>query len=436
MGEVNLCLQTVVLCAGLALRSVAAAGASPQPLAGLTDEQVKAFERGREVFEAKWIPAPGPAGSRDGLGPFFHANSCAACHPGGGRGPMPGAGIGMPALLFRPGLEGEEDVPDYGTQLAPLAVPGVKPEGQVDIAWKPEPVRLADGTSVEMQRPIVIPKEWNYAPPPAGLRLSGRLGNALFGDGLLAAIPVKAIMAQADPEDKNADGISGRPNEESTWDGARPAEFIPSRFGWKAAMPTLRRQVSAALAQDMGLTNSFHPMAGTEGPELDDPPRGGHGEGLEASDADVRALVAFVRYLAPPEPRGQTTEEATRGRETFSRLGCAACHTPEWTTGQVAGVPALSGKTIHPFTDLLLHDMGEDLADHRPEAGATGVEWRTAPLWGLGADAAPRLLHDGRARTVQEAILWHGGEAKSARDAFTRLPAVDRAALLSYLGTL
>lgn len=348
-------------------------------------------------------------------------------------------------LLFRLGKDNEDEVGDYGGQLAPHAVNGVKPEGDVAISWQEVPMKLDDGTVVPLRRPKFTPNGWNYLQPPPDLKISPRLAGPLFGLGLLAAIPEKDILANADPEDKNGDGISGRPNQESTWDGPDPSGNITARFGWKAWMPTLRRQITAALNFDMGITNEFHDMSSFGIPDIGEFPSGGHGSRTEASGDDVRGLVAFVRFLEPPPRRKEADPEVLRGAGIFNAAGCAACHIGEWKTGEVrdlrdfrggSRIDVLSGKTIHPYTDLLLHDLGPDLADGRPEGEASGAEWRTAPLWGVGASASQKLLHDGRARNPQEAILWHNGEAAGAKRNFSALPAADRAALLAFLDSL
>jgi CxxC motif-containing protein (DUF1111 family) len=231
-------------------------------------------------------------------------------------------------------------------------------------------------------------------------------------------------------------------NLEETWEGRYPAKDVAGRFGWKAWMPTLLRQVCDALGEDMGLTNVFHPRDVTlaQSDALGDYARGGHGALFEAGGSDPGSLAAYTRYLAPP-PRPEPADAATvQGGALFDALRCSACHRAELETGPAGGVNPLSGQTIRPFTDLLLHDLGPGLADGRPEGKATGSEWRTAPLWGLGATVNESgeglLLHDGRARSLEEAILWHGGEGERSAEAFKALAAEERAALLLYLRSL
>lgn len=328
----------------------------------------------------------------------------------------------------------------YGSQLSPLAVPGVKPEGGVKVTWAREQGYFADGAAWSLRIPAYAAEGWNFGPAAPDVQFSPRLAPALHGLGLLEAVPDEVIAGRADPGDRDGDGISGRMNLEETWDGPDPARDVPGRFGWKAWMPTLQRQVCGALGEDMGLTNVFQPHDTTpaQSDALGDYAQGGHGNVYEVSGRDHDRLTAYVRYLAPPPTPGDPV--SLRGNALFSSAGCGSCHVPELKTGVIPGVGALSGRTIHPLTDLLLHDMGDGLADARPEAKASGREWRTAPLWGLGAavneDGTGLLLHDGRARSIEEAILWHGGEGEKSREAFLAMPAADRGAFVGFLKSL
>jgi CxxC motif-containing protein (DUF1111 family) len=248
---------------------------------------------------------------------------------------------------------------------------------------------------------------------------SGRIGPAVFGLGLIEAIPEDAILAHADPQDADGDGISGR--AQRVRDPATGREVL-GRFGWKAAKPSIAAQSATALAQELGVTGS---------------------------DADVAALVRYVKALAVPARRDWTAPTVREGERLFADIGCSRCHRPDIiTTGKAPGWPELSGQAIRPYTDLLLHDMGPALADSVTEsaaaadaaAGAAASEWRTPPLWGLGlapiVNGEIRLLHDGRARSFEEAILWHAGEAASARDRFSTLPRARRDALMTFLASL
>ena len=419
-----------------------AAETVPAPVAGLTPEQSKEFSQGAELFNTEWQAAPAGKGKRDGLGPFYHAASCAACHPGGGRGLSPDAAdaAGMP--VFRLGTTDDSLVDEYGAQLSPRAVHGIKPEGSVAVTWKEVSGAYADKLPWSLRRPSYTPREWAYGTPPADVQFSPRIAPSLFGNGLLEAVPQKTLEALQDPEDKNGDGISGRLNKEDTWEGYHAAVAVAGRFGWKAWMPTIMRQVCGALGEDMGVTNVFQPFDVTpaQAELLEDKIHRPPGGGNEARGRDLAVLVAFVRCLPAPARHSSEGPNVAAGAGVFQAAGCAACHLTELKTGTVRGMPSLSGQLIHPYTDLLVHDMGPDLADNRTEAEAGGTEWRTAPLWGLSraVDEQGRgiLLHDGRARSLEEAILWHGGEAQKARDAFNALSAPDRAALKSFLLTL
>jgi CxxC motif-containing protein (DUF1111 family) len=432
------CLQCLIL--SIAAGTAAAEGLAPLP--GLTKKQETAFEQGRRLFELAWPVLPEKPGDRAGLGPYYHASSCIACHPGAGRGLSPDAFDPGESLVFRVGVKDEALLDAYGAQLSPLGVPGVEPEGSVEILWTSRTEKSADGTSWTLRVPHYKPLGWNYGNPPEKLALSPRLAPALHGMGLLEAVTDDTLLGMADPDDKNSDGISGRVNLEETWEGYDATKDVPGRFGWKAWMPTLLRQVCGALGEDMGITNYFNPHDATpmQEEELHDETRGGRGALFEAKHGDPERLTDFVRFLPPPVRRDPDDPAVRAGEGVFLKLNCQACHTPDLKTGRAGGVKALAEQTIHPFTDLLLHDMGPDLADGRPEAKATGVEWRTAPLWGLSAAVNEKgeglLLHDGRARTLEEAILWHGGEAEKSREAWRNMNAADRAALVKFLRSL
>jgi CxxC motif-containing protein (DUF1111 family) len=292
----------------------------------------------------------------------------------------------------------------------------------------------SDGTPYELQRPTYGLLEMSQG-DPGTIRVSPRVAPQMIGMGLLEAIPEADIRAAADPDDVDGDGVSGRAN--TVW-SAGIGEAALGRFGWKANVASMTDQVAGAFAGDLGITTSLHPnvkctdgsvscLAAPSGgaPELDDD-RLGH-------------VVFYSRTLSVPAQRDVKVREVREGAEAFIDTGCVACHTPVHTTGP-SQIAALANQTIRPYTDLLLHDMGEGLADGRPDFLASGTEWRTPPLWGIGLFGAinghTRYLHDGRARNLEEAILWHGGEAQAARDAFAALDANTRAAMLRFLGTL
>ncbi|HEX9648783.1 MAG TPA: di-heme oxidoredictase family protein, partial [Alphaproteobacteria bacterium] len=265
--------------------------------------------------------------------------------------------------------------------------------------------------------------------------LSPRVAPATIGLGLLEAVPEATILALADPADADGDGVSGRPNRVA---GEVGGGIALGRFGWKANQPSLRRQNAAAALGDIGLTSTLFPDENCAAPQ--DACRAAKSGGApELSDAFLDKLTLYTRLLAVPRQRGADAEPVRHGEQLFRAAGCAACHMPTLVTG-AHPLAELAGQVIHPFTDLLLHDMGEGLADGRPDFAATGREWRTAPLWGLGlvetVNGHTYFLHDGRARNLAEAILWHGGEAEAARERFRALPRGDREALLAFLRSL
>lgn len=414
------------------------------PLANVQRETRRKFSVGNSFFRENWVIAPATAQARDGLGPLFHARSCSSCHIMDGRGAPPDTGETMTGLLLRLSLPGTGPnggpLPDpvYGDQLAVRAIPGAEPEAVVPVRWIESSVELAGGETVSLRRPEVGPVEWKYGPPGDGIRIGPRLAPGVYGLGLLEAIPEDAIRALADSDDRDGDGISGRVNE--VWSRETGTTRM-GRFGWKANQPTLRQQAAEAFAGDIGLTTSLVPEGNltpaqreTAAGKLPD------GGSPEISDLILDRVTTYLQALAPPGRRNTEAPEVIRGEAIFRSLRCDACHVAEWRTGPDAPLAELRDQTIRPFTDLLLHDMGPDLDDGRPDFLASGTEWRTPPLWGLGLNKAVNsntfYLHDGRARTPAEAILWHGGEAAASRDGFRSLPPAERADLLAFLNSL
>jgi CxxC motif-containing protein (DUF1111 family) len=265
------------------------------------------------------------------------------------------------------------------------------------------------------------------------MKLSPRVAPPVFGRGLLEAVPDDVLLALADPNDGDGDGISGKAN--LVWDAVRQAVAV-GRFGLKAGNSTLLQQTAGAYVQDMGVTNSVFSEESSAGqPQadgLDDEP--------ELPDTQLDAATFYVQTLAVPARRDIDDPHVLRGKELFLEAGCASCHVPRLETRDHTGIAAVSHQVIWPYTDLLLHDMGEGLADGRREFEASGREWRTPPLWGIGLSTVVNghslLLHDGRARGFFEAILWHGGEAEAAREAVRAMDATDRAALVRFLESL
>ena len=407
------------------------------PLTSLSRQHRREFHVGNSFFKDNWVSAPATAANRDGLGPMFHTRSCSACHVNDGRGAPPSGDEVMTGLLLR--LSAADGTPDkiYGSQLAVRALPGALPEAEVKVTWVESSVTLGDGEAVKLRRPEITVTRWHYGEPAPGLLMGPRLAPALIGGGLLEAIAVADLERHADPADSNNDGISGRLNH--VWDGARK-EKVAGRFGWKANQPTLRQQAAEAFAGDIGITSAEHPdenHTSAQAAKFAAFPDGGK---PEADTLVMDRLESYLRGLGAPARRRENDETIQRGEVLFRQLNCAACHLPEIQTGGDYPFEELRALTIHPYTDLLLHDMGVELADGRPDGEATGTEWRTAPLWGLGLNASVNgnafFLHDGRARTPAEAILWHGGEATAAREAFKSFSKDDRASLVQFLESL
>jgi CxxC motif-containing protein (DUF1111 family) len=405
---------------------------------GLSAEENRAFSVGNSFFRDNWVVAPASPQGRDGLGPLFNATSCSACHHEDGKGHVgtdgrldPGQGV---VVFVSPRGRDGEPHPVYGGQLQDQAVPGVEPEVRWHLQAEETEGRYNDGTQFKLRRWKLQPIQPAYG-PLGDVVLSMRVGQHLVGVGLLEAVGDGTLLAMEDPDDRDGDGISGRAHRVAGSDGAMRV----GRLGWKASQPTLEDQVAAALHGDIGITTPLRPHDTLTAPQRATviAPDGGV---PEADSHKVGRLAHYCRVLAVPMARTGASELVERGRSRFEAIGCASCHTPELVTGAHSPIAAFRSATIRPYSDLLLHDMGEDLADHRRDGEASGREWRTAPLWGLGlvqvVDERAMFLHDGRARTIEEAILWHGGEALKSRDAFMALEAPERAAVLAFLNSL
>ena len=409
----------------------------------LTGERRDPFFVGNALFNRNWVTAPSSTTGLDGLGPTFNASSCSSCHFKDGRGAPP-AQPGEPfvGLLLRLSIPGQGahggplDEPAYGGQLNHKAILGVPAEASAAIEYTEVPGAYADGEPYSLRRPAYVISDLAFGPMDPRAMLSPRVAPAMVGLGLLAAVDEAAILALADEGDADGDGISGRPNQ--VWDPKEQRARL-GRFGWKANQPGLEQQNAGAFLGDIGITSTLFPAEGCPPPQTAcaAAPSGGAPE-LDQDKLD--AVTYYAHLLAVPARRDAEDPEVLHGKALFRSAGCAACHTPVLQTGTLPGFPELEGQTIRPFTDLLLHDLGEELADGRPDFLADGREWRTPPLWGAGLIAVVNdhtlLLHDGRARSFAEAILWHGGEAEAAREAFRAMSAKDRAALIRFLESL
>jgi CxxC motif-containing protein (DUF1111 family) len=401
------------------------------------------FFVGNSFFNKNWVIAPSSTSARDGLGPTFNARSCSACHFKDGRGRPPlEPDEPMLSMLVRLSIPGTDEhggplpEPNYGGQLQPAAIPEVAPEGRAQVHWTELPGRFADGEPYSLRRPSIELVELAFGPLAEDAMISARTAPQMIGLGLLEALPDATILALADPDDGDGDGISGRPNY--VWDPITQTTVL-GRFGWKANQAGLQQQNAGAFHGDLGITSSLHPSDECPAQQLDCA-AAQSGGAPELDHALLDAITTYTRLLAVPARREVDELEVLIGRELFHAIGCADCHTPRLETGTLVGFPELSQQVIWPYTDLLLHDMGEGLADGRPDYQADGREWRTPPLWGIGLFEVVNdhsfYLHDGRARNLAEAVLWHGGEAQGSRDAFVELDSDDRAALLRFLKSL
>lgn len=417
---------------------VAWADAYPKAVANLGPEARLDFKLGQAFFDRMWVTAPASTEAADGLGPLYNARACKQCHPRHGRGkPFRDdgtVGVALVAHLVRP--DGTPD-PSYGAQLQSFAIPGHAAEGRLRVEHRDKPITLADGEVVHLQSPEYRIDAPAYGQPGSDTGISPRLAPSLLGLGLLELIPAAELRAQSDPNDSDGDGISGRLNK--VWSPSRNRIAI-GRFGWKASIASIDEQNQAALRNDIGLSTPLHPDGAGDctrkQPTCLAAPNGNSPQydNLEVDATVTQLLRDHIRHLAPPS-RSRDRDTRT-GEALFADSGCAACHRPHWRTGKAAERPQLSEQDIWPYTDLLLHDMGEALADHRPDADANGREWRTAPLWGIDRNGNNHFLHDGRARSLLEAILWHGGEAAPARDRVAMMSSDDRQQLIRFLESL
>ena len=409
------------------------------PAPSLSNTERRTFEVGDSFFTQNWVSAPASTEGRDGLGPTFNAFACSSCHLHDGRGAPPDEpdNLGLLLRLSIPGagpLEGPRPHPNYGGQLQVRSLPGVPPEGRMELSYEYIEGAYGDGEPFELRRPHYSIAEPAFGPLGDDLLMSPRLAPQIVGMGLLEAVPAAVIRSAADPGDSDSDGVSGRANEVTGTDG----EITLGRFGWKAGRATVEQQVAAAFAGDIGITSPLFPAENCPGVQTAcrDAPDGGT---PELTPSRLASVTLYARTLAVPALRDPDDKQVRRGFALFAEFGCASCHLPTLETGP-SDIEALAYQVIHPYTDLLVHDMGPGLADGRPEFGADGREWRTPPLWGLGLIEAVNgrrfLLHDGRARTPAEAILWHGGEAEDAMEAFRDASAEERADLLRFLESL
>lgn len=414
-----------------------------QPAANLDVQRRGQFFIGNAFFNSPWVVAPASAGARDGLGPLFNARSCDACHNNDGRGRPPEKDherlISL-VIQFATPTPGDNNAPGsdprYGSNLNPFAIGGVPAEGTVRIEHREIKGQYADGEPYTLLAPHYFFEELAYGELARDNQFSPRVAPSVFGSGLLEVIPEAHILERSDPDDANGDGISGRPNR--VWDHLTKQSVI-GRFGWKSNQPDIAHQTAGAFSSEIGMTTSLRPehICTEVQTACRAAPNGGT---PEISDEIFKHIVNYQQMLGVPVRRNLESREVKRGAGLFLDAGCESCHRATFTTAESTQQPWLSQQTIHPFTDLLLHDMGTELADGRADFDASGSEWRTQPLWGIGlqqmVNGHTRFMHDGRARDVSEAILWHGGEGEKAKQAFLKMSKQEREALLAFINSL
>lgn len=391
---------------------------------------------GDTFFESKFVSAPAPV--NPGLGAIFNNTSCSGCHQRDGRGRPPLPGESLRAMLIRISIPGQapdggpKAVPGFGTQLQDKAVAGYQPEASVTITYTDSTTLLGDGTVVALRVPH-YQIDHPYRALPSDLLISPRIASATVGVGLIEAVSDRELLQHADPDDQDGDGISGKAN--MIYNHTTHTTTV-GRFGWKSNVADVLTQVASAFQQDMGVTNRVFPQESSLGQPQDPPPT----SGVDLPDSVLHAVVFYMQTLAVPARREVGSPILQKGARLFETIGCARCHTTTLTTGVQMTFPYLSNQIIHPYSDFLLHDMGSALGDGRPDYQATGNEWRTAPLWGIGltqkVSGYAYFLHDGRARSLTEAILWHGGEGTKSAEGFRKLSPGDRDALLGFLNSL
>ena len=426
--------------------------------ANISFEEQATFKLGNGLFRKQWVSSPSSTQASDGLGPLFNARACQTCHLKDGRGHPPEGGTDATSMFFRLAREAETaeekalvadkaalNFPDpvYGGQLQDLAVPGLAGEGRMAIRYEERSVALGGGETASLRMPHYAVENLAYGPLDARTTLSPRVTPQMIGLGLVEQIHPADILTRADPDDRDGDGISGRAQIVRDPQSGEPTL---GRFGWKAQTPTVRQQAADAFAGDMGISTPEVPHAWgdcTQGQAACLAMPSGVQERLGDAEAPppVMDLVAFYsRNLAVPARRDVDKPEVLSGKALFYQLGCTSCHTPKFVTRRDAPNRAQAFQLIWPYSDFLLHDMGEGLADGQRVGDASGSEWRTPPLWGIGlterVNGHTFFLHDGRARNLTEAILWHGGEAQASRDGFAALDPQERAALIRFLESL
>ncbi|MEM6304269.1 MAG: di-heme oxidoredictase family protein [Pseudomonadota bacterium] len=426
------------------------------PSGNISFERELDFKIGNALFRKLWVSSPSSTLASDGLGPLYNARSCQRCHLKDGRGhPPEGPEDSTVSFLMRiaiPGTAPPEEIegylatlpdPTYGAQLQDFSIAGHAAEGRVQITYTEELIALSGGETASLRKPQYEVTNLAYGPLHPEAMISPRVAPQMIGLGLLDAIPVEDILANADPDDADGDGISGRAQIVMSRTYGVP---MLGRFGLKAEMPSIWEQSASAFHGDIGISSTLFPADYGDCTRAQDRCRRAPGgntaihDNAEIGDDGLSLVSFYSANLGVPARRDVDDLQVLRGKQVFYQTGCTSCHTPKYVTHRLEDQPEQSFQLIWPYTDMLLHDMGPGLADGKPFARANGREWRTPPLWGIGltqqVSGHTYFLHDGRARSLLEAVLWHGGEAEAQKQRVIDMPPADRAALIRFLESL
>ncbi|MEM6941600.1 MAG: di-heme oxidoredictase family protein [Pseudomonadota bacterium] len=427
-----------------------------QPSGNISFEKELDFKVGNGLFKKLWVSSPSSTLASDGLGPLFNARSCQRCHLKDGRGHPPqgpeDSAVSMAIRLSVPDTQARQEIegylstkpePTYGAQLHDFSIAGVPAEGRFAVSYTEEEVTLSAGETAFLRHPTYEITNLGYGPMQEDVMISPRVAPQMIGLGLLEAIPAADILALADPEDADGDGISGRPQIVMSREYGVP---MLGRFGVKATEPSIWEQSAAAFHSDIGISSPLFPAGSGECTAAQERCRAAPDGNTDFhDDAEIGLLglelvTFYSANLGVPARRDVEDPQVLAGKRVFYETGCTACHTPKFVTHRLEDRPEQSFQLIWPYTDLLLHDMGPALADNRPDGRANGREWRTPPLWGIGltetVSGHTQFLHDGRARSLLEAVLWHGGEAEAQKQRVVEMSPQDRSALIRFLESL
>lgn len=414
------------------------------PLSGVRNQERRDFVVGNSFFQTVWVTSPSSTPLRDGLGPTYNATSCTACHfrDGRGRGLPEVSGRVDISLLFRLREKKEgfvaRELENYGGQFNPHSIGGVQGEGTVVVDFESITGEFLDGEKYELKKPLYIFKDLKFGEFPSATIVSPRVGPQMIGLGLIENIKSEDILKNEDPYDIDGDGISGRANKVYS---LLLRQKTLGRFGWKAGKSSLMEQNAAAFHGDIGITSTLHQEEDCPVIQIDCKK---NMTIEDISDELLEKVTIYTQLLAVPVRRKLSELDEIDGKKVFNQLNCNVCHRETYQTGNNSRFDVLNQQAIYPYSDFLLHDMGDGLADDmgnfKIEEDATAREWRTPPLWGIGliptVNRHSRYLHDGRARDLNEAILWHGGEAQKSKENYLKLKKSERESLINFLNSL